>query len=93
MKFRTTAIALAVAGTVAAPVAVQAGADEVYASARVGVIYQDDDASDVADFDVRSFASRFGMRGETDRAWQHRAGDPRARRQGRSGRCRAYCRA
>ena len=37
MKFKTTAIALAVAGTVAAPVAVQAGADELYASARVGV--------------------------------------------------------
>jgi len=64
MKFRTTAIALAVAGTVAAPVAVQAGADEIYASARVGIKYQD--TGDVADFDVKSFASRFGMRGETD---------------------------
>jgi len=57
---------MAVAGIVAAPVAVQAGADEVYASARVGIQYQDDDASDVADFDVRSMSSRFGMRGETD---------------------------
>ena len=37
MKFRTTAIAMAVAGTVAAPVAVQAGADEIYASARIGL--------------------------------------------------------
>jgi len=64
MKFRTTAIAMAVAGVVAAPVAVQAGADEIYASARVGAIYTD--TSDVADFEVKSFASRFGMRGETD---------------------------
>ena len=64
MKFKTTAIALAVAGTVAAPVAVQAGADEVYASARVGLKYTD--TGGVADFDVNSFASRFGMRGETD---------------------------
>ena len=30
---------MAVAGTVAAPVAVQAGADEIYASARIGVNY------------------------------------------------------
>ena len=66
MKFKTTAIAMAVAGIVAAPVAVQAGADELYASARVGVMYQDDDVSDVADFDLRSMSSRFGMRGETD---------------------------
>ena len=64
MKFKTTAIAMAVAGTVAAPVAVQAGADEIYASARVGLKYTD--TGDVADFDVNSFASRFGMRGETD---------------------------
>jgi len=64
MKFRTTAIAMAVAGIVAAPVAVQAGADEVYASARVGIKYTD--TADVADIDVQSFASRFGMRGETD---------------------------
>ncbi|MCP4767500.1 MAG: porin [Gammaproteobacteria bacterium] len=64
MKFRTTAIAMAVAGIVAAPVAVQAGADEIYASARVGVKYTD--FNDQADFDVNSFASRFGARGETD---------------------------
>ena len=64
MKFKTTAIALAVAGIVAAPVAVQAGADEVYASARVGLKYTD--TGGAADFDVKSFASRFGMRGETD---------------------------
>ncbi len=64
MKLKTTAIAMAVAGIVAAPIAVQAGADEIYASARVGVTYQD--SGDVADFTVKSFASRFGMRGETD---------------------------
>ncbi|MGI9570490.1 MAG: porin [Desulfobulbia bacterium] len=64
MKFRTTAIAMAVAGTVAAPVAVQAGADEIYASARVGV--WNVDSGDVSDPEVRDFASRFGARGETD---------------------------
>jgi len=64
MKFKTTAIAMAVAGTVAAPVAVQAGADELYASARVGLEYKD--AGDTADTKIRSVASRFGARGETD---------------------------
>lgn len=64
MKFRTTAIAMAVAGIAAAPVAVQAGADEVYASARVGLTYED--TGDVADFKIKSMASRFGMKGETD---------------------------
>jgi predicted porin len=91
MKFKTTAIAMAVAGIVAAPVAVQAGADEVYASARVGIKYTDQatktkpdkyqsgpkigqdipgtggvTTGSAADFDVKSFASRFGMKGETD---------------------------
>jgi predicted porin len=64
MKFKTTAIALAVAGTVAAPIAVQAAADEVYASARVGIWMTDTQGT--SDFQVRSFASRFGMKGETD---------------------------
>ncbi len=64
MKFKTTAIAMAVAGIVAAPIAVQAGADEIYASARVGLKYTDTGGK--ADFDVKSFASRFGARGETD---------------------------
>jgi predicted porin len=64
MKFKTTAIALAVAGTVAAPIAVQAGADEIYASARVGLWMTD--TMDNSDFEVRSFASRFGAKGETD---------------------------
>jgi predicted porin len=64
MKFKTTAIAMAVAGTVAAPIAVQAGADEIYASARVGV--WNVDQFDQSQSDVRSFSSRFGARGETD---------------------------
>jgi predicted porin len=64
MKFKTTAIAIAVAGTVAAPVAVQAGADEIYASARVGVEYVDNEGT--ADTNIRSYSSRFGAKGETD---------------------------
>jgi predicted porin len=64
MKFKTTAIAMAVAGSVAAPVAVQAGADELYASARVGVWNVDQGGQ--SQWDVRSFSSRFGARGETD---------------------------
>jgi len=64
MKFKTTAIAMAVAGVVAAPMAVQAGADEIYASARVGAQYLDNGGT--ADTDIKSMASRFGARGETD---------------------------
>ncbi len=64
MKFKTTAIAMAVAGTVAAPIAVQAGADEVYASARIGLWNQD--TAGESEMDIRSFSSRFGARGETD---------------------------
>ena len=55
---------MAVAGIAAAPIAVQAGADEVYASARVGIHY--DDHADQADFSITNMSSRFGMRGETD---------------------------
>jgi predicted porin len=64
MKFKTTAIAIAVAGTVAAPVAVQAGADEIYASARVGMDFKRNDGT--GDTNIRSYSSRFGMKGETD---------------------------
>jgi len=64
MKFKTSAIALAVAGSVAAPAVVQAGADEIYASARIGL--ENVDTGGVSDLRVRSFGSRFGMRGETD---------------------------
>ena len=63
MKIKTTAIALAVAGTCAAPIAAQAECS-VYASARIGVEYID--TADVADFDIRSHSSRFGAKGETD---------------------------
>jgi len=55
---------MAVAGTLAAPVVVQAGADEVYASARIG-IWNTDTAGE-SEVDIRSFSSRFGARGETD---------------------------
>ena len=54
---------MAVAGTVGAPVAATADGS-IYASARVGLEHSDTGA--VADLDVRSFASRFGARGETD---------------------------
>jgi predicted porin len=64
MKFKTTAIAMAVAGIVAAPMAVQAGADELYASARVGALFED--TGGTADTDIKSMASRFGAKGETD---------------------------
>jgi len=57
-------MAVATAGSVAAPVAVQAGADEIYASARVGLWYRDE--NDTTNIAVRSFSSRFGARGETD---------------------------
>ncbi|MDH3762454.1 MAG: porin [Gammaproteobacteria bacterium] len=61
MKFKTSAIALAVAGVVATPMAAQA---DIYASARVGV--ESYDTGGVSDFRMRSFGSRFGARSETD---------------------------
>ena len=64
MKFKTTAIAMAVASNIAPPVAVQAGANELYASARIGVWNVDEGG--VNDLEVKSFDSRFGARGETD---------------------------
>jgi predicted porin len=64
MKFKTTAIAMAVAGTIAAPVVAQAAADEIYSSARIGVwSHKDDGDGNTA---VKSFSSRFGAKGETD---------------------------
>lgn len=63
MKFKTSAVAMAVAGIVAAPV-VQAGADEIYASARIGL--ENVDTGGISDLRVRSFGSRFGARGEAD---------------------------
>jgi predicted porin len=64
MKVKTTAIAMAVAGVVAAPVVAQAADGEVYASARVGI--ENMDTGGVSDLGVKSFASRFGAKGETD---------------------------
>ena len=64
MKFKTTAIALAVAGSVAAPVVAQAAADEIYASARVGLWHVDQGGA--SNLEVKSFSSRFGAKGETD---------------------------
>ena len=64
MKFKTSSIALAVAGIVATPVTVQAGADEVYVSARVGI--QNVDTGGESEIDIRSFSSRFGASGETN---------------------------
>jgi predicted porin len=63
MKFKTSAIALAVAGSVAAPMAAQAEGS-VYASARVGL--ENVDTAGISDVRMRSFGSRFGVRGETD---------------------------
>ena len=61
MKFKSSAIALAVAGTMAVPMAAQA---DIYASARIGL--ENNDTGGVSDLQVRSFGSRFGARGETD---------------------------
>lgn len=61
MKLKTSAIAVAVAGTLATPMAAQA---DVYASVRIGVENVDTDG--VADLRTRSFGSRFGIRSETD---------------------------
>jgi predicted porin len=63
MKFKTTAIALAVAGSIAAPMAAQADGS-IYASARVGL--ENVDTGGVSDLGVKSFASRFGAKGESD---------------------------
>jgi predicted porin len=61
MKFKTTAIALAVAGTVALPMAAQA---DLYASARIGVVNEDTDG--VSETQVQGVSSRFGIKSETD---------------------------
>ena len=61
MNFKTSAIALAVAGIVATPMAAQA---DLYASARIGV--ENVDTAGVSDARMRSFGSRFGVRSETD---------------------------
>ena len=54
---------MAVAGTVATPMAAQADGS-VYASARIGI--ENLDTGGVSDLQVQSYASRFGASGETD---------------------------
>ncbi len=61
MKFKTSAIALAVAGAVAIPMAAQA---DIYANVRVGV--DSTDYEGVNDIEVTSKASRVGFKSETD---------------------------
>lgn len=65
MKFRTTAIALAVAGIVAAPMAAQAEIG-AYASVRTGLLSTDDGTNDSIDFASGNRGSRIGFKGETD---------------------------
>lgn len=61
MKLKTSSIAMAVAGTLATPMAAQA---DLYASVRVGV--ENVDVGGVSDLNTSSFGSRFGVRSETD---------------------------
>jgi predicted porin len=63
MKLRTSAIALAVAGIVAAPIAAQADIG-AYGSIRHGLINKDDGTDSSIDFQQRG--SRIGFKGETD---------------------------
>ncbi len=66
MNFNKTALALAVAGiTAAAPIAAQADGS-VYASVRIGVWSGDITGDGVDNTELRSFSSRFGVKGETD---------------------------
>ena len=62
MNFKSSAIAVAVAGSLVAPMAAQA---DVYASARIGFINNDVDGGD-SELQIASLGSRFGARGETD---------------------------
>jgi predicted porin len=64
MKFKTTAIALAMAGTIAAPMMAQAGDGAVYGSARIGI--KNVDTGGVSETSIGGVASRFGIKGETD---------------------------
>jgi len=64
MKFKTTAIALAVAGITAAPMVAQADGAGAYASIRGGLVQNDDGTDSSVDFASRG--SRIGFKGETD---------------------------
>ena len=68
MNLKTSAIALAVAGAVATPVAVQADSGG-YFSVRIGLQYMDGGLTGSTATDqttVRGYGSRFGFKGETD---------------------------
>ncbi|MDH3388762.1 MAG: porin [Gammaproteobacteria bacterium] len=67
MKLKTSAIALAVAGVIAAPMAAQADIG-AYASIRAGLVNVDngDGADSSIDFASASRGSRIGFKGETD---------------------------
>jgi predicted porin len=68
MNLKTSAIALAVAGAVAAPVAVQADSG-FYGSVRIGFQYYDGGFTGSPATDqttIRGYGSRFGFSGETD---------------------------
>jgi predicted porin len=73
MKFKTTAIAMAVAGVVAAPMAAQADIG-AYASGRIGLQVISTDNVDPAStarhpndgISIKSHGSRFGIKGEND---------------------------
>ena len=71
MKLKTSAIAMAVAGTLAVPMTTVVHADghtksELYISARAGIesVSSDDDA--IENLEFGDLASRWGIRGETD---------------------------
>ncbi|TDJ23735.1 MAG: porin, partial [Gammaproteobacteria bacterium] len=64
MNFNKTALALAVAGITAAPIAAQADPVDIYASVRIGIWSVDQGGVD--NIEVRSFSSRFGVKAETD---------------------------
>jgi len=74
MNFNKTALALAVAGITAAPIAAQADPLDIYASVRVGLWnleqpFEDSTGTTVgstSELEIKSFSSRFGVKAETD---------------------------
>ena len=63
MKLRQSALALAIAGIMAAPMAVQADSG-FYGSVRIGV--ENVDSGGVTEMSVKNWASRMGFKGEAD---------------------------
>jgi predicted porin len=65
MNFKKTALVLAMAGVVAAPMAAQASAsDGAYASIRIGL--QNMDTANNSELTVRGYGARFGFKSEAD---------------------------